>query len=93
SDDSSKEPLLESKPNTSDNTEKRLKHSMGMTRQREWRLRIEEEFSFAVRMEKIASIYRNIHNPKRVSGGVQQKDLTTNNSNCTNRNTVNSSFA
>jgi len=32
------------------------------------RLRIEEEFSFAVRMEKIAGIYRNIHNPKRERG-------------------------
>ena len=36
---------------------------------------------------------RNIHNPKRVREGFQQKDLTTNNANGTNRNTVNSSFA
>jgi hypothetical protein len=32
------------------------------------RLRIKDEFSFAVRMEKIARIYRNIHNPMRERG-------------------------
>ena len=41
----------------------------------------------------LTSRSRNIDNPKRVSEGFQQKDLTTNNSNCTNRNTVDSSFA
>ena len=95
SDDLSKEPLLESKPSNSDNAEKRLKHSMGMTRQREWQGRHDCESKKSSRLPsgwKRSRAFTGIFITRRVREGFQQKDLTTNNANGTNRNTVNSSF-
>ena len=90
SDDLSNDPLLEPKPNTSDNTEKRLKHSMGMTvtkgsgNFREAAVYSPDQGVRALGFNGSTSRSRNIDNPKRVSKGFQQKDLTTNNTNRTN---------